>query len=164
MEIIRVDENLIDETSAFAQDTFINYYNDLIGNAQAVYMADLFLSKDAIRELIDKGAIFKIVKEDDKIIGFFEYQKEDNRVFLSKLYAAESKRGMGLGRIMFEDVVNYAKENNLDSIYLTVNKGNTPSYNIYLHLGFKVIDAVVNDIGNGYVMDDYIMEYKVNGS
>ena len=164
MEIIRVDENLIGETSAFAKDTFITYYNDLIGNAQAVYMADLFLSEEAIKELIGKGAIFKIVKENDEIIGFFEYQKEGNRVFLSKLYAAEGKRGMGLGRIMFEDVVSYARENNLDSIYLTVNKGNTPSYNIYLHLGFRVIDAIVNDIGNGYVMDDYIMEYKVNGS
>ena len=47
-------------------------------------------------------------------------------------------------------------------IYLTVNKGNTPSYQIYLHLGFKVIDSVVNDIGHGYVMDDYIMEYTID--
>ncbi len=63
---------------------------------------------------------------------------------------------------MFEDVKAYARRNGLKKIYLTVNKGNTPSYKIYLHLGFKVIDSVVNDIGQGYVMDDYIMEYTLN--
>ena len=59
------------------------------------------------------------------------------------------------------DIAGLAKRNGHKSIYLTVNKYNTPSYEIYLHLGFKVIDAVVNDIGNGYVMDDYIMEYTL---
>ena len=63
---------------------------------------------------------------------------------------------------MFEDARSYARRNGLQKIYLTVNKGNTPSYEIYLHLGFKVIDSVVNDIGQGYVMDDYIMEYTLN--
>ena len=55
----------------------------------------------------------------------------------------------------------YAKERNLKRIYLSVNKHNTPSYEVYLHLGFKVIDAVVTDIGGGFVMDDYIMEYRL---
>lgn len=157
-----VDNKLIRQCSEFASEVFIDYYNDLIGNAQAVYMADLFLSEEAIAKLIRDGAIFRIVEDNDEIIGFCEYKKEEDRVFLSKLYASKDHRGKGIGRMMFEDVVNYAKENGINKIYLTVNKGNTPSYNIYLHLGFKVIDSVVNDIGHGYVMDDYIMEYQIN--
>ena len=157
-----VDKKLIRQCSEFASEVFIDYYNDLIGNAQAVYMADLFLSEEAIAKLIRNGAIFRIVEDNDEIIGFCEYKKEEDRVFLSKLYASKDHRGKGIGRMMFEDVVNYAKENGIDKIYLTVNKGNTPSYDIYLHLGFKVIDSVVNDIGHGYVMDDYIMEYQID--
>ncbi len=161
MEIITVSPEMIKETSAFAQDVFIDYYNNLIGNAQAVYMADLFLSQEAIAQLIQDGAVFRIVRENDQIIGFCEYKKEEERVFLSKLYAHRRYRGKGIGRLMFDDVVSYTKKNGLKKIYLTVNKGNTPSYEIYLHLGFKVIDSVVNDIGSGYVMDDYIMEYSI---
>ena len=162
MEILEVSTPMIEKTSVFAQAVFIDYYNGLIGHEQAVYMADLFLSKEAIGKLIEEGAVFKVVKENGSIIGFCEYKKEEERLFLSKLYARKDQRGKGVGRFMFEDVKKYAIENGLNKIYLTVNKGNTPSYQIYLHLGFKVIDSVVNDIGHGYVMDDYIMEYTID--
>ena len=162
MEIYSVSDSLIDKTSAFTSEVFIDYYNPLIGNEQAVYMADLFLSPDAIKRLIDQGAVFRIVCEGDEILAFCEYQKQDERLFLSKFYVRKDLRGRGLGRLMFADVLSYAKENDLSAIYLTVNKGNTPSYELYLHLGFRVIDSVVSDIGHGYVMDDYIMEYRID--
>ena len=162
MELITVNEALIRETSAFASEVFIDYYDHLIGRTQAEYMTGLFLSEDAIHKLIDEGAVFRLIEEDGRILGFCEYKKEEERLFLSKFYVHKSERGKGIGRFMFDDVLAYAKNNGLGKIYLTVNKGNTPSYEIYLHLGFKVIDSVVTDIGHGYVMDDYIMEYQIN--
>ncbi|MBQ6335511.1 MAG: GNAT family N-acetyltransferase [Erysipelotrichaceae bacterium] len=163
MQLVKVDSALIEDTSRFASEVFIDYYNSLIGHEQAVYMADLFLSPEAIEKLIGDGAIFKLVMNNDEICGFCEYKpEEDGRLFLSKLYAHKAYRHQGLGRLMFEDVLAYARENGYKKIYLTVNKGNIPSYEIYLHLGFKVIDSVVNDIGHGYVMDDYIMEYQID--
>lgn len=162
MEILTANKEMIKETSDFASEVFIDYYIPLIGEKQARYMADLFLSQDAILKLIDDGAVFRLVREKGEIIGFCEYKKEEGRLFLSKLYARKDQRHKGVGRFMFEDVKAYARRNGLQKIYLTVNKGNTPSYKIYLHLGFKVIDSVVNDIGQGYVMDDYIMEFTLN--
>ena len=161
MEIVQIDKSKAAFLSDFASEVFIDYYSDRIGHDQSVYMADLFLSPEAITELIGKGAVFKMLMEDEKPLGFTEYIKEEDRIFLSKLYVAKSERGKGLGRILFEDCRNYATENGIHKIYLTVNKYNTPSYEIYLHLGFHVTDAVVNDIGHGYVMDDYIMELEV---
>lgn len=162
MNIIEVNKDMILETSSFAIEVFIDYYNNLIGNEQATYMADLFLSSNAIKKLINEGAIFKLVKDNDSIIGFTEYKKENTKVFLSKLYVRKDYRGKGIGKLMLNDCICYTKSVGLSKIYLTVNKGNTSSYNIYIHEGFKVIDAVVNDIGHGYVMDDYIMELNVN--
>ena len=161
MQIVKVDENLIEKTADFAQSVFIDYYTDLIGYDQSVYMADKFLSADAIRTLINDGAVFNLVMEDDKILGFYECKKEEERVFLSKLYVEKNYRGKGIGRYMFDDLLSYTKDNNLNRIYLTVNKGNTPSFNIYRHLGFEIIDSVETDIGHGYIMDDYIMELKI---
>ncbi|MBQ2657192.1 MAG: GNAT family N-acetyltransferase [Erysipelotrichaceae bacterium] len=161
MKLIPADRKMIPMLSEFAGDVFIDYYKDLIGIDQAVYMAGLFLSQEAISNLMDQGAVFVLAMEEDKPVGFCEYIKEGSRLFLSKLYAEKIHRGKGIGKQLFLNCLEYAKENDLKSIYLTVNKYNTPSYEIYLHLGFKVIDAVVNDIGNGYVMDDYIMEYTL---
>jgi hypothetical protein len=45
-------------------------------------------------------------------------------------------------------------------LWLTVNKGN-PSVQAYERLGFRIIEALVMDIGGGYVMDDYKMEKAV---
>jgi len=163
MELVKANDALIEKTSKFASEVFTDYYDDLIGHEQAAYMAKLFLSSEAIRKLMEEGAIFKLAIQDEKIIGFYEIKpEEDGRVFLSKLYAEKNHRHAGLGRVMFEDVKQFAKENGYGKIYLTVNKYNTPSYEIYKHLGFKVIDSVVNDIGHGYVMDDYIMEYTID--
>lgn len=161
MELVKVDESKIDICSKFAKNIFINYYTNLIGEKQALYMADLFLSNEAIKKLINKGAIFKIVYENNKPISYIEYIKENNKVFLSKLYVDSNYRNKGYGKYMLDDCINYAKNNNINTIYLTVNKYNTPSINIYKHLNFKIIDAVVNDIGNNYVMDDYIMELSI---
>ena len=161
MELRIVEKNMIEETSRFAREVFIDYYTDINGLEHATYMADKFLSNKAISDLIDNGAIFKLVIENNQILGFYEVLKEENKVFLSKLYVHSNYRHKGIGRFMFEDIIKYTKDNNLNKIYLTVNKHNTPSYNMYLHLGFKVIDSVVTDIGNNYVMDDYIMELTI---
>ena len=52
-------------------------------------------------------------------------------------------------------------EEKLQAIYLTVNKYNTRAYDIYIKNGYEVIDDVVTDIGNGYVMDDYVMQKNI---
>jgi hypothetical protein len=43
-------------------------------------------------------------------------------------------------------------------MYLTVNKYNELAKRAYLAKGFVIVDATVQDIGHGFVMDDYIME------
>lgn len=161
MEIITVRKNEIASLSKFAQEVFIDYYNNLIGSNQANYMADLFLSEKAIKQLIEQGAVFRVLLEKEQYIGFSEYLKDGDRLFLSKLYLLREYRGKRLGRMLINDCITYAKNNQLKAIYLTVNKHNTNSYQMYLHMGFENIDSQVNDIGNGYVMDDYIMQLKI---
>ncbi len=161
MEIRTLSTKEYPSFCGFAQGVFVDYYTSLIGKQQAEYMADLFLSPDAVNRLTEIGAQFRILMEDGDYLGFCEYVKEEEKVFLSKLYVRKDRRHQGLGKKLFEDCVNYAKENGLNRIYLTVNKHNTPSYEVYRHLGFEVTDAVVNDIGRGYVMDDYIMEIEI---
>ena len=46
-------------------------------------------------------------------------------------------------------------------MYLTVNKHNELGTRAYFAKGFEVIDSVETDIGEGFVMDDYIMEKRV---
>jgi len=56
-----------------------------------------------------------------------------------------------------------AREKGCGRLVLAVNKNNRAAIDAYLKHGFRVADAVVKDIGAGFVMDDYIMEKPVTG-
>ena len=146
-----------------ADEIWHEYFPGIITVEQIDYMVDLFLSPKAIKEEIADGYIFySALNEDGRMIGFAVFKPEDKRLFISKLYVEKSSRGKGYGSAMFDKAIKVAREHNLSKMYLTVNKGNESSINIYKHKGFEIIDSVVNDIGGGFVMDDYIFEAKVN--
>jgi ribosomal protein S18 acetylase RimI-like enzyme len=56
-----------------------------------------------------------------------------------------------------EFIEQLARDRGLKLLWLTVNKGN-PAVNAYKRLGFRIVAAVVMDIGGGFVMDDFRME------
>ena len=100
--------------------------------------------------------VFYILTDGNNNVGFMAYKINDNSLFLSKLYILNEYRNKGYSSKALKHLCEY----NLP-IELTVNKYNINAYNKYLHFGFKVIDSVVADIGNGYVMDDYIMKKEI---
>ncbi|MEG2601476.1 MAG: GNAT family N-acetyltransferase, partial [Carnobacterium sp.] len=54
-----------------------------------------------------------------------------------------------------------ACENDLLKIQLTVNKYNDKSIAAYKKMGFVTVKEQVADIGGGYIMDDFVMEYSL---
>ena len=60
-----------------------------------------------------------------------------------------------------EFLKDYCHKHGLTKIWLTCNKYNSHTLDVYHHLGFSNVRSQVADIGNGYVMDDYILELEV---
>jgi len=135
-------------------------YKDVITNEQIDYMVNKFLAKDYILSSINEGTEFYLVIDEIKPIGFISFKKEDKKMYLSKFYILKDKRHLGFGKNIINLLINECKKDKLSSIYLNVNKNN-PTIEIYKKLGFKKVKKSVTDIGNGFVMDDYIMELKV---
>jgi len=158
--LVQVYEDLLPLLSAVAQEIFVDYYKPINGIESAEYMADKFLSEEAIKEQIEHDYVYKLMLKDGLPVGFCAYKIDGNRVFLSKLYMNKLNRNKGLGKLMLQDCIEYARKNNKKAIYLTVNKHNK-TVDKYKHMGFVTIDSVVTDIGGGFVMDDYIMELTI---
>ena len=70
-------------------------------------------------------------------------------------------RGKGIASYMFQKFVEICKMRELNKIWLTCNRNNTNSLEVYKHLGFVTVCEEATDIGEGFVMDDFIMEYDV---
>ena len=129
-------------------------YRELLGQQQISYMLEKFLTVEVFKRQEEEGYVYRGLFVNGEMIGFTASYDEGERVFLSKLYLREDYHHQGLGRKMLADVIGLYPGR--DELYLTVNKYNR-AYEMYRHLGFEVSDAVVTDIGAGYVMDDYVM-------
>lgn len=135
------------------------HYTPLIGKAQVKYMIDKYQSVPAVsKQVFEEGYEYRILTVDGVDAGYMGSHREadTNRMFLSKFYIDRRFRGRGLAKVMLRDLIE--RSEGLRAIYLTCNKHNDDSVAMYLHSGFEIVDSVVTDIGEGFVMDDYIFE------
>ncbi len=146
----------IKTTEKLAREIWTQHYHPIIGQAQVEYMLNKYQSYDSINQSINDGYIYYLAYYKEGPCGYSAIRK-DNGVFLSKFYVRESHRGLGIGKTMMNTIIDYANENNLDRIWLTCNKFNSNALEIYKKLGFEIVDSIVTDIGNGFVMDDYVL-------
>ena len=63
--------------------------------------------------------------------------------------------------MMLNFVLKHSENEGDKGLELNVNKKN-PAFDFYLQQGFEVEKAVVLEIGNNYVMDDYVMVRSLN--
>ena len=156
MELEKVND--IKLLADLASEIWHEYWPCLLTDAQIDYMVDKFQSEKAIIEQIqNQNYTYYFLIQDGKIAGYTGVAPKEDYLFLSKLYLKKEFRHKGLGEKAFDKIKNSGSQ----KIRLTVNKHNTSAYNAYLKYGFKVIDSVVTDIGSGFVMDDFIMEYEL---
>jgi len=161
-QVIAITTEEIPRIAKFAEPIWYQHYSPIIGEAQVKYMLEKFQSKKAILNQIDEGYLYYKVTHESKLVGYFSLQFRINHsLFISKFYLAENARGKGLGKSMLIYIEELAKSKQCQTIDLTVNKYN-PAYNAYLKLGFVNQGSAEFDIGEGYIMDDYLMCKKVS--
>lgn len=160
IEKITADEELR-EVSVLAEKIWHECFVGIISEAQIDYMVGKFQSYNAMKEQIsDQGYSYYAVRDNGDICGYIGMKPEEgSRFFLSKLYLRKDKRSKGIASQMLEKVISEAKAAGKSSVYLTVNKHNRHAIDVYIKKGFRMISDAVTDIGGGFVMDDYIMEY-----
>jgi len=161
-QIIAITPEEAPKIAKFAEPIWYQHYSPIIGDAQVKYMLEKFQSEKAILDQLNEGyQYFKVTYESD-LVGYCSIQfRENHSLFISKFYLAENARGKGIGRVMLAYFEKVAKSAQCQTIDLTVNKYNS-SYEVYLKLGFINHGSVKLDIGEGYLMDDYLMRKQVD--
>lgn len=159
---IETDEQ-IKELCALAKEIWNEYSICFTTQEQIDYMLEKFQSEEIVKSQINfQNYRYYFMEEDGENFGYFAVQKQKGNLFLSKIYIRKDFRGKGYARKAFTNaIVPLAKEMELPKISLTVNKYNFSSILAYEKLGFVRVDSVETDIGNSYVMDDYIYEFEV---
>jgi diamine N-acetyltransferase len=162
MTLIEVStENHRDIIESLAREIWTEHYIPFIGEQQVDYMLARYQSKQAIKEQIASGVLYFLIEEGQVFIGYIAVRPMGEELFLSKIYLRSSHRARGYGKKAVQFVETLARERGLRKIVLTVNKNNTAAIRAYEKIGFSNVGSLVQDIGSGFVMDDYAMEKTV---
>ena len=151
------------ETARLADVIWREHYLPIIGQAQVDYMLAQFQSAQAIAAQIANGYEYYLIIYQGQSAGYAAVVADLDAasLLLSKIYVEKSLRGHGLGKKTLEFIEDLCRQRGLNTIWLTVNKNNTASIACYERVGFINAGPIVQDIGGGFVMDDFKMEKKI---
>ncbi|MEO7044058.1 MAG: GNAT family N-acetyltransferase [Ferruginibacter sp.] len=140
-------------------------YGAILSKEQLDYMLELIYNGEALKDQIENlEHQFIIVYEADIAVAFASYSpKEKNNlsVFrLHKLYVLPSQQGKGTGKLLLNYIINEIKKAGASILELNVNRHNK-AFHFYKKTGFTISHEADIDIGNGYFMNDYVMELEV---
>ena len=134
-------------------------YPGIIGEDQIEYMLGWMYSAERLAADLARGVRFAIAEVDGVPSGYLATEADpgSGTLHLHKLYLLPESQGRGLGQAMLEEVGRIAAAAGLAQVELRVNKSNHRALRAYRRAGFEVREAVVADIGGGFVMDDFIL-------
>lgn len=155
-------DNHIAKVEDMAKQIWSQHYASILNDGQVEYMLERFQSASAIKQQItEENMRYFIVRSDGAQLGYFAVKEEGESMYLSKLYVLAWARGKGVGKNCLQYIKQLCKIASKQRLYLNVNRDNESSIAAYKAFGFQQEGSQVSDIGNGFVMDDYVMSMRV---
>ena len=159
-----ISEEDIAEVSRLAREIWQEHYVPIIGQDQVEYMLEKFQSIRAITQQLAQEYEYFLVLDHGQSAGYVGVVPDagESKLLLSKIYIRKELRGRGLGKETLEFVEEICRQRGITTLWLTVNKNNAQSIAWYRQMGFANVGPTVQDIGGGFVMDDFIMEKTIS--
>lgn len=147
---------------ALAEKIWHAHYPGIISPEQIDYMLAQRYKAPLIRQLMARGDLWLAARAGDELVGFAHgHPLQEGDYKLDKLYVASDWQRHGIGGRLIEALARHAREHGAARLLLRVNRQNHAAIQAYIKHGFRVATLIVEDIGNGYIMDDYVMTKEI---
>jgi ribosomal protein S18 acetylase RimI-like enzyme len=150
----------VETVIALAHEIWHAHYPGIISVAQIEYMLAQRYDPRVIRAELARADLwwYKLVMR-GRMVAYCALQLEPGgaSMKIDKLYVHPSQQRCGCGRSLVEQAAATARSQGCRELLLAVNRNNAAAVAAYRKHGFTVRETRVTDIGNGFVMDDYIM-------
>lgn len=154
----------VEPLCALAREIWYTHYPAIISTAQIEYMLEQRYNGGVVRAELQRDDLWwDKLMVGEVMAGFSSYflTGVPGEMKLDKVYVHPRRQRRGYGGLMIARACEVARSRGCSRLTLAVNKNNRSAVNAYLKHGFRIADAVVKDIGQGFVMDDYILEKPV---
>lgn len=159
VSVERAGEEHLAEIASLAAVIWRACYPGIISPAQIEYMLARMCAFDVLRAELTSGIIFERAMVNGILRGFSSFGPGpgQHEIKLHKLYVHPDSQRHGIGGALLKSCEAAACASDTTTLVLNVNKQNERAINAYRKHGFTIREAVVLDIGNGFVMDDHVM-------
>ena len=160
MEIRLLQKQELFLTRNLAEKIWPSAYGTILSKEQLSYMLNLMYSIETLEKSFDKGNEFYCAFDNDFPLGFLELEflnEKTGSIKLQKIYVLPSEQNKGIGKYFLQLAILKAKNRGAKRIILQVNRANK-AVGFYLKNNFSIINEEDFPIGNGYYMNDYVME------
>ena len=145
-----------------ADEVWPQTYSSILTPQQTDYMMELMYSEPSLQKQMEKGHRFLLLLDDEHPVGFASYSAIEPALFkLHKIYVLAPMQGRGAGKFFMKYIIGEIQKKGAGILRLNVNRHNK-ARSFYDKLGFQLVGEEDVDIGNGYFMNDYIMEKDLN--
>lgn len=166
MEIISANTSHISKIQEIAIQSWKVTYKDILSKEQFDYMLEMMYSETALnKQMLELNHRFLLIKDSlsTDYSGFVSYElnyQNQPKTKIHKLYLLPECKGKGMGRILIDRVASLAQSANNAVLSLNMNRDNK-SLGFYKQMGFEIVGEEDINIGNDYLMEDYIFEKKI---
>jgi len=128
---------------------FKEYYSSLIPS-DALFNILLFLDEETIKkEIKQKIWQYYLIEYNEKYIGVLILEKEQEFLRISNIFILKKLRKKGIGRNILKQLIEIAKEKNINKLKIGINKNDKRASHIFSKLGFNCTNLVARFIANG---------------
>lgn len=138
-------------------------YGKILSEDQLAYMLDWLYDVQILREKCSTGHLYYLIRVDGIARGYLAVEPnypDVGHLRIHNLYVLPQNQGAGLGRALINQAIDVAFDLDLHTLHLNVNRFNK-AIEFYKHIGFEIIGEEDIDIGQGYLMEDYIMRLSL---
>lgn len=135
-------------------------YVPIIGEQQVAYMISLFYAPEQLlQQMEEMGHEFIICFSDDVPVAFASWSEMEPHTYkLHKIYILTDRQGTGIGKQMITYIVDEIKQHGATALRLNVNRYNFSAKAFYERMGFRLYKDEDIDIGNGFFMNDHVLQ------
>ncbi|HRN57864.1 GNAT family N-acetyltransferase [Agriterribacter sp.] len=139
-------------------------YADILTPEQTAYMLNMMYSEASLQHQINtKLHRFIIAFDDDDAVGFASWSFTSGKKIcrLHKIYVLQNRQGKGIGKKLINHIIAVTRQAGAAILELNVNRHNKAK-DFYIRQGFRVVREEDIAIGNGYFMNDYVMQKSIS--
>jgi diamine N-acetyltransferase len=164
MSIRNIEKDELELIQKLAERIWPHTFSSILSPEQIKYMLNWMYAPQKLAEQLESGHHFFVIEENNEALGFIGIEPAFpilDSLRIHKIYVLPNQQGKGLGKQLIDHAIVFAKSRNLSKLHLNVNRFNK-AVDFYRHIGFSIIGEEDIDIGSGFLMEDYIMEFRIN--